>query len=79
MRQSPHAQGNPDPATGTPGVIVVPGSFYRVTCPDCENEQTVFGKAASEVACAVCGHVLARPTGGKAAIEADVVETVEAR
>ncbi|MEF8785589.1 MAG: 30S ribosomal protein S27e [Haloarculaceae archaeon] len=55
------------------------GSFYRVTCPDCENEQVVFGKAATEVACAVCGHTLARPTGGKAAIEGDVTETVEAR
>ena len=55
------------------------GSFYRVTCPDCENEQVVFGKAATAVDCAVCGHTLARPTGGKAAIQGDVVETVEAR
>jgi small subunit ribosomal protein S27e len=55
------------------------GSFYRVTCPDCENEQVVFGKAATQVACAVCGHTLARPTGGKAAIEGDITETVEAR
>ncbi|MFB6139926.1 MAG: 30S ribosomal protein S27e [Halosimplex sp.] len=55
------------------------GSFYSVACPDCENEQIVFGKAASEVACEVCGHVLARPTGGKAAIEGEVIETVEAR
>ena len=55
------------------------GSFYRVACPDCENEQVVFGKAATEVACEVCGHTLARPTGGKAAIEGEVRETVEAR
>jgi small subunit ribosomal protein S27e len=55
------------------------GSFYRVVCPDCENDQVVFGKAASEVACAVCGHTLVRPTGGKAAIEAEITETVEAR
>jgi small subunit ribosomal protein S27e len=55
------------------------GSFYRVTCPDCENEQIVFGRAASEVACQVCGHVLARPTGGEASLEGEVVETVEAR
>ena len=55
------------------------GSFYNVACPDCENEQIVFGKAASEVACAVCGHTLAVPTGGKAKIEGDIVETVEAR
>ncbi|WP_136689682.1 30S ribosomal protein S27e [Halorhabdus amylolytica] len=57
----------------------MPGSFYSVRCPDCENEQVVFGKAASEVACAVCGHTLARPTGGKATIEGEIVETVEQR
>ncbi|WP_436936005.1 30S ribosomal protein S27e [Halovenus marina] len=55
------------------------GSFYRVSCPDCENEQVVFGKAATEVSCIVCGHTLVRPTGGEAAIEGDVTETVEAR
>jgi len=55
------------------------GSFVTVVCPDCENEQTVFEKAASEVACAVCGHTLARPTGGKAAIEGEVTAVVEAR
>jgi len=57
----------------------MPGSFYSVRCPDCENEQVVFGKAASEVACAVCGHTLAQPTGGKATIEGEIVETVEQR
>lgn len=57
----------------------MPGNFYRVECPDCENEQVVFGKASTEVACAVCGTTLARPTGGNADIEGDVLETVEAR
>jgi small subunit ribosomal protein S27e len=55
------------------------GDFVRVKCPDCENEQTVFGKASTEVACAVCGHVLARPTGGLADVEAEVLEVVENR
>ena len=55
------------------------GSFYRLACPDCENEQVVFGKPSSEVACAVCGHVLARPTGGKGTFDAEVVEVVERR
>jgi small subunit ribosomal protein S27e len=55
------------------------GSFVSVQCPDCENEQTVFEKAATEVTCAVCGHTLARPTGGLAAIEGEIVEVVEAR
>ena len=55
------------------------GNFYTVECPDCENEQVVFGKASTEVACAVCGHTLARTTGGLATIEGEIVETVEAR
>mgnify|MGYP006293773375 FL=1 len=55
------------------------GNYFSVACPDCENEQVVFGKASTEVACAVCGHTLARPTGGKAAFEGEVLETVEAR
>ncbi len=55
------------------------GNFYLVGCPDCENEQVVFSKTATEVSCAVCGHTLARPTGGKATLEGDVLETVEAR
>ena len=55
------------------------GNFYRVRCPDCENEQMVFGKASTQVACAVCGTALSRPTGGKAAFEGEVVETVEDR
>ena len=55
------------------------GNFYRVRCPDCENEQIVFGKASTQVACAVCGTALSHPTGGKAAFEGEVVETVEDR
>ncbi|MFB6126411.1 MAG: 30S ribosomal protein S27e [Halolamina sp.] len=55
------------------------GNFVTVRCSDCENEQTVFENAATEVNCAVCGTTLARPAGGKADIDHDVVETVEAR
>ncbi|MFB6137977.1 MAG: 30S ribosomal protein S27e [Halobacteriaceae archaeon] len=55
------------------------GDFLRVRCPDCENEQTLFQKASTEVACAVCGHTLATPTGGEADLDAEVLETVEAR
>lgn len=55
------------------------GNFYSVECPDCENEQIVFDKASTEVACAICGHTLARPAGGKALIDGEVTETVEAR
>ena len=55
------------------------GNFVTVKCSDCENEQTVFGKTATVVNCAVCGTTLATPTGGKAEIEHEVLETVEAR
>ena len=55
------------------------GNFVTVACPDCENKQVVFEKAATAVVCEVCGHALARPTGGKADIEGEVTETVQAR
>jgi len=55
------------------------GSFHLLGCPDCENEQVVFEKVASSVSCAVCGHTLAHPTGGKAAFEGEHRETVEPR
>ena len=55
------------------------GRFLRIRCPDCEHEQICFDRAATTVACAVCGHTLARPTGGLAELDAEVVETVESR
>lgn len=55
------------------------GRFITVQCPDCENEQTIFEKASTAVACAVCGHTLATPTGGLADVDAEVTEVVEAR
>ncbi len=57
----------------------MPGNFFSVECGDCENEQIVYGKAASTVSCAVCGSTLATPTGGEAEIHGDIIETVEAR
>ncbi|MFP4530156.1 MAG: 30S ribosomal protein S27e [Halodesulfurarchaeum sp.] len=57
----------------------MPGSFLRVECPDCENEQIIFEKASSDVSCAVCGTTLATPTGGIAALDAEVLEVVEGR
>ncbi|XVH30711.1 30S ribosomal protein S27e [Haloferacaceae archaeon DSL9] len=55
------------------------GNYVRIKCGDCENEQIVFEKSATTVNCAVCGTTLAVPTGGKARIEHEIVETVEAR
>ena len=57
----------------------MPGSFHAVGCPDCENEQVVFGRTASAVSCVVCGQTLAHPTGGKAELEGELIETVEKR
>jgi small subunit ribosomal protein S27e len=51
--------------------------FVRVKCPDCENEQIIFEKASTTVDCAVCGHVLAEPRGGKADIKAEILAPLE--
>jgi len=42
--------------------------FYQVACKKCNNNQTIFSKASTEVRCLVCGEVLAVPTGGEAHI-----------
>ncbi|PSQ14522.1 30S ribosomal protein S27e [Halobacteriales archaeon QS_7_69_60] len=55
------------------------GNFFSIRCDDCENEQVVFGKAASVVDCAVCGSTLATPTGGEADFHGEVLKTVQAR
>jgi small subunit ribosomal protein S27e len=47
--------------------------FFKVKCPDCDNEQTVFEKASTVVNCVVCGKELAIPTGGKANFKAEIV------
>ncbi len=52
-------------------------TFINVKCPDCEHEQLIFDKASSVVDCIICGRVLARPSGGKARIEAEVLSVVE--
>lgn len=50
-------------------------SRYRtVRCLDCENEQLVFERPSTAVKCQVCGSTLARPTGGKAEIEGELVD-----
>lgn len=47
--------------------------FFKVKCPDCENEQTIFEKASTVVNCVVCGKELAIPTGGKAKFKSEVL------
>ncbi len=48
--------------------------FIKVKCLDCENEQIIFGCAATVVKCLKCGKTLARPVGGKARLEATARE-----
>ncbi len=57
----------------------MPGNFIRVRCAECGNEQVIFSKVASDVACASCGEPIATPTGGHATLTAEVVETIAAR
>ncbi len=51
--------------------------FLRVKCADCENEQIIFGSAASVVECTVCGRTLAEPTGGKADIKTSIIKVLD--
>ena len=51
--------------------------FYKVKCPDCENEQTVFEKASTVVKCVVCGRDLATPAGGRATLKAEIIQELK--
>lgn len=51
--------------------------FLRVKCPKCGNEQIVFNSASNFVRCTVCEEILAEPTGGRARIKGEVVQTLD--
>ncbi|MEM0023242.1 MAG: 30S ribosomal protein S27e [Thermofilaceae archaeon] len=51
--------------------------FILVRCPDCGNEQVLFSHSSTLVSCRVCGRGLAKPTGGKAIIEAQTVRVLD--
>lgn len=51
--------------------------FVKVRCPKCKNEQIIFGKVSTTVACLVCGKPLADPTGGKSRLKARVLEVLD--
>jgi len=62
--------------------ILIPtprSNFLLVRCPDCGNEQVVFSHASTRVACMICGRELARPTGGKAIINAQILMVLDKR
>lgn len=48
--------------------------FLKVKCHECGSEQTIFGMAATEIKCLKCNEVIAVPTGGKAAVKAEILE-----
>ena len=49
--------------------------FFKVKCPDCDNEQVIFEKASTLVKCVVCGKELATPAGGRANLKAEIVQS----
>ncbi len=51
--------------------------FVKVRCPKCKNEQIIFGKTSTAVACLVCSKPLADPTGGKSRLKARVLEVLD--
>lgn len=53
------------------------GNFIKVKCPDCGAEQIVFKKAATRVACNVCGSTLVVPKGGVGEIKGEILEVVD--
>ena len=48
--------------------------FVKVKCHECGTEAKIFGRASTEVKCIKCNEVIAIPTGGKAAIKAEILE-----
>ncbi len=51
-------------------------AFVKVACKKCKNEQIIFDRASKKVECLVCGEILATPTGGKAKIQAKIIQTL---
>ncbi len=52
--------------------------YVKVKCHECGQEAVIYGRAATEVKCTnkKCGAVIAVPTGGKAAIKAEILELI---
>ena len=58
-------------------VLEPTSKFVKVRCPKCKNEQIIFGKVSTEVACLVCSKPLADPTGGRSRLKARVLEVLD--
>jgi len=57
--------------------MIMAGSFIKVKCEKCKNEQVIFERASTQVKCLVCGEVLAEPTGGKAILKSKLLGAVK--
>ena len=55
------------------------GNFIRIECTECGNKQIVFNRPASDISCVECGATVVEATGGIGKLDAEVIETVEAR
>ncbi len=51
--------------------------FIKVKCEKCKNEQILFNKPAMEVKCLVCDSIVAKPTGGKGDIKAEIIQKMD--
>jgi len=48
------------------------GNFLKVKCLDCDNEQVIFDRAASDVQCIICGKTIMKSKGAKGKIMAHI-------
>jgi small subunit ribosomal protein S27e len=51
-------------------------NFVRVKCSKCGNEQVIFDRPSLAPHCSVCDELLAEPTGGKARLKGEVLQTL---
>ncbi|MFP4038222.1 MAG: 30S ribosomal protein S27e [Candidatus Nanohaloarchaea archaeon] len=51
--------------------------FVKVECGECGNKQNIYSRASTEVECLVCRETIARPTGGKAEINGQILQELE--
>jgi small subunit ribosomal protein S27e len=58
------------------GIKEPSSKFLKITCPNCSNEQVIFGKVSSKVKCLSCKKMIAKPSGGKTIVMAKVKEVL---
>jgi small subunit ribosomal protein S27e len=60
--------------------IMIPkprSNFVSVQCNECGEKRVIFTYTTKDVDCKACGHALARKTGGKANINAKVLNILD--